>query len=75
MNVFIEYERSARRGTSTEYRNATLTYAATSVSANLIIVERRELTVKATGHVIVDENGVRRKLDATSLKILEIPTY
>ncbi|MCC6453217.1 MAG: carboxypeptidase regulatory-like domain-containing protein [Acidobacteria bacterium] len=72
MNVFVEFETKQMSGNITEYREATLTYNDLSISANLIQVDRKALSVEATGRVTSDRDGTHKKSRSIKLKIERI---
>ena len=68
-NVFVEFETKQGSGDTTEYRNAFLTYNALSISADLIQVDRKTLSVHATGGVVIDHDGTHKKSNSFKLHI------
>lgn len=69
VNVVIEYTKRRTHGRLIEFSGAVLTYDATSVSADKIRLDKKNLRVEAEGNVIIDLNGERKKLTAWGFSI------
>lgn len=72
LNAVVEFRSKKRKGSVVEYRNAKLTYNNQSVLADIIRLNKNNLSIVANGRVTVDENGNRRKVENATLQIYKI---
>lgn len=71
LNVVIEYRTKKSKGTSSEYKNAKLTYNDLSINADLLKFDDKTLSIDAIGNVTKDENGRQEKSEKLRLQIMK----
>ncbi len=72
LNVVIEYQKGKRKGLETEYRNVKFSHNKQTIYADVLRLNKKNLSVEAEDNVIVDENGQRQSKQKANLKIVEV---
>jgi hypothetical protein len=72
LDLVIEYRKLNRKGATTGYTHAQLTYNDLSIRADALSFNSQTLLIEASGNVTIDKGGSRQKKDRVTEQLVQI---